>query len=56
MNTKESNEYAIRNILQCIDNAAIYCTYITDPSLFWELKGLIERFRDRVEKKINVNF
>lgn len=56
MNTKEKNEYAIRNILQCIDNAATYCSYLEYTDLRWVLAEMIERFKKRVEKKINDNF
>ena len=56
MNTKESDEYAIRNILQCIDNAATYCSYLEYTDLRWVLAEMIERFKKRVEKKINDNF
>lgn len=59
MNTKEKNEYAIRNILQSIDNAATYCSYLGDTGkytdLHWELVEMIKRFKKRVEKKINDN-
>ena len=55
MNTKESNEYAIRNILQSIDNAAVYCSYFEYTDLHWELMEMIKRFKKRVEKKINDN-
>ena len=56
MNTKEKNEYAIRNILQSIDNAATYCSYLEYTDLRWELEEMIGRFKKRVEKKINDNF
>ena len=56
MNTKESDEYAIRNILPCIDNAATYCSYLEYTDLRWVLAEMIERFKKRVEKKINDNF
>lgn len=55
MNTKEKNEYAVRNILQSIDNAATYCSYFGFTDLRWELTEMIESFKKRVEKKINDN-
>lgn len=55
MNTKEKNEYAKSNILQSIDNAAIYCSYFEYTDLHWELVEMIKRFKKIVEKKINDN-
>lgn len=55
MSTKEKNQYAIRNILQSIDNAATYCSYFGYTDLRRELTEMIERFKKRVEKKINDN-
>ena len=61
MNTKtlsvtEKTEYAIRNTLQSIENARVYCSYFDDSALGYELGEMIERLKKRLEKKINDNF
>lgn len=50
------NHYAVSNVLQSIENARIYCSYFEHNDLRWELDEMIERFKKRVEKKINDNF
>lgn len=52
----EENEYAVRNILQSLHNAKIYCSYLDRQDLSFELENMIERIIKRAEKKINDNF
>ena len=49
-------EYAVRNILQSLHNAKIYCSYLDRQDLSFELENMIERIIKRAEKKINDNF
>lgn len=52
----DEQEYAVRNIMQSLQNAKTYCSYLDDNDLRWELESMIERFIKRTEKKININF
>lgn len=52
----DKNEYAVRNILQSLHNAEIYCSYLDKSDLNSELEEMIRCFINRVEKKINDNF
>lgn len=56
LSLSEKNYYAVSNVLQSIENARIYCSYFENDDLRWELDEMIERFKKRVEKKINDNF
>lgn len=52
----EKQEYAVRNILQSLDNAKTFCSYLDKDDLRYELEEMIGRFGKRVEKKIDENF
>ncbi len=52
----DKQEYAVRNILQSLDNAKVFCSYLDKNDLRKELEGMIERFIKQTEKKINENF
>ena len=52
----DKEEYAARNILQSLENAKTYCSYLDKQNLRFELENMIERIIKRVEKKINDNF
>ena len=52
----EKNYYAISNILQSIENARTFCIYCENDALRWELDEMIQRFKKRVEKKVDDNF
>ena len=57
LSLSKKNYYAISNILQSIENARTYCSYLeNNEELRWELDGMIQRFIKRVEKKVNDNF
>lgn len=47
---------AVRNIMQSLDNAKTYCSYLDKSDLRSELEEMINRFIKRVEKKVNDNF
>lgn len=47
---------AVRNIMQSLDNAKTYCSYLDKSDLRSELEEVINRFIRRVEKKVNDNF
>jgi hypothetical protein len=49
-------EYVVRNILQSLDNAKVFCSYIDKNGLRKELEDMIDRFIKQTEKKINENF
>ncbi len=48
MNTKEKNEYAIRNILQSLESAITYCSYIDDNTVRRELEDIIDTCQGKV--------
>lgn len=52
----DKQAYAIRNILQSLENAKTYCSYLDKQDLSLELENMIERIIKRVENKINDNF
>ena len=52
----DKQEYAVRNILQSVDNAKVFCSYLDKNDLRKELEDMIERFVKQTEKKINENF
>ncbi len=52
----DKQEYAVRNILQSLDNAKVFCSYLDKNDLRKELEDMIERFIKQTEKKINENF
>ena len=52
----DKQAYAIRNILQSLENAKTYCSYLDKQDLSMELEEMIVRFIKRAEKKINDNF
>lgn len=56
LSVTEKTEYAIRNTLQSIENAIIYCSFLEKGDLQQELEEMIQRFQRRVEKKINDNY
>lgn len=47
---------AVRNIMQSLDNAKTYCSYIDKSDLRLELEEMIEKFIHKVEDKINDNY
>jgi len=55
MDTKENNEYAIRNILQSLENAIIYCSYFDDNTVRRELKEIITSCQGKVFDTIDEN-
>lgn len=52
----DKQEYVVRNILQSLDNAKTYCSYLDKDDLRSELEEMIDGFVKRVEKKIDENF
>lgn len=52
----DKQAYAVRNIMQSLDNAKTYCSYLDKSDLELELEVMIERFTKRVRKKITDNF
>lgn len=51
----DKQEYAVRNILQSLQNAETYCSYLDNNGLRYELESMIERLVKRTVKKINEN-
>ncbi len=47
---------AVRNIMQSLDNAKTYCSYLDKSDLRSELEEMIEKFIHKVEDKINDNY
>ena len=56
LSLSDKNQYAVTNILQSIDNAKTYCSYIENYELRFEIEEIIEKFKKKVEKKIFDNF
>lgn len=56
LSLSSQNRYAITNILQSLENAKTYCSYIEKSELDVELEEMIEKFIKRVERKIDMNF
>lgn len=52
----DRQEYAVRNILQSLQNAKTFCSYLDNNGLRYELESMIERLVKRTVKKINENF
>lgn len=52
LSLKKDEHYAVSNLLQSIENARIYCSYLENSELRYELEEAIERFKKKVEKKI----
>lgn len=54
MELSDRADYAVANMLQSIENARTYTSYIGQdvPELRWELDEMLQRFKKRVEKKI----
>ena len=52
----DKQAYSVLNILQSLDNAKTYCSYLDKQDLGFELEYMIERIIKRVKKKINDNF
>ena len=44
------------SILKSLDNAKTFCSYLDKDDLKYELEDMIERFINRVEKKISDNY
>jgi hypothetical protein len=55
LDMSDKQSYAITNILQSLDNAKTFCSYLDKDDLKNELKDMIKRFIKRTEKKINEN-
>lgn len=51
----DKQEYAVRNILQSLQNAETYCSYLDNNDLRYGLESMIERLVKRTIKKINEN-
>lgn len=52
----DKQSYAVRNILQSLENAKTYCSYLDNDDLRYRLVDMVERFIMRTEKEINSNF
>lgn len=52
----EKNKYAVVNMLQSLENARVYCSYLDNSELILELEAMIERLEKRIERKINENY
>ena len=52
----DKQTYAVRNIMQSLENAKIYCSYLDKSDLRSELEEVIEKFIHKVEDKINDNY
>lgn len=52
----DKQAYAVCNIMQSLENAKTYCSYLDKSDLRSELEEVINRFIRRVEKKVNDNF
>jgi|GEM_PF-7007696 hypothetical protein len=52
----EKQAYAVSNILQSLNNAKTFCSYLDKGDLEHELKNMIDRFVKQVEKKIDENY
>lgn len=50
---ENKNEYAITNVLQSLENAITYCSYLNESSIRWELEELFERTKKSFERKYN---
>lgn len=52
----EEQAYAVRNILQSLDNAKTFCSYLGNGDIEHELMNMIDRFIKQLEKKIDENY
>jgi len=52
----DKQEYAVSNILQSLDNAKTFCSYLDKDDFRYELEEMIGRFVKRVEKKVDENY
>lgn len=52
----DKQAYAVRNIMQSLDNARTYCSYLDKSDLRSELEEMIEKFIHKVEDRINDNY
>lgn len=52
----DKQAYAVSNIMQSLENAKMYCSYLDNADLRYRLVGMVERFIRRTEKEINSNF
>ena len=52
----DKQTYAVRNIMQSLENAKTYCSYLDKSDLRSELEEVIEKFIHKVEDKINDNY
>lgn len=52
----ERSEYAVVNMLQSLENARVYCSYLDNSELRLDLEAMIERLEKRIERKINENY
>lgn len=52
----DKQAYAVRNILQSLENAKTYCSYLDKSDLRLELTEMIEKFIHKVEDEINDNY
>lgn len=48
----DKDEYAVMNILQSLDNAKVFCSYLDNNDLRNELEDIIERFIIRTKGKL----
>lgn len=55
LDMSDKQSYAVTNILQSLDNAKTFCSYLDKDDLKNELEDMIKRFIKRTEKKINEN-
>lgn len=56
LSLNDEQEYAVRNIIQSLENAKVFCSYLDNNDLRNELEDMIERFIKRTERKIDENF
>lgn len=52
MSEQSGIEYARDNILQSLENAITYASYIPDNDLRYEIEEMAERLKRRVERKL----
>lgn len=52
----DKQAYAVCNIMQSLENAKTYCSYLDKSDLRSELEEVIEKFIHKVENKINDNY
>lgn len=52
----DKQTYVVRNIMQSLENAKTYCSYLDKSDFRSELEEVIEKFIHKVEDKINDNY